>query len=128
MIFKALLPSCMTNRPPKKICRALSNRQIQPFDKRCVQFRRVFGITQCLLQSPRTPNHRPSLNLHDAIISAGLDDLTIETRWPKDSPDDLLIELESIRGNQWNLSGIHAFVNISEEGQRVAKASFADDR
>jgi hypothetical protein len=54
------------------------------------------------------PNHRPSLHLHDTIVSAGLDNLTIETGWPKDAPDDFLIEVESIRGNQWKLSGIHA--------------------
>ena len=45
-----------------------------------------------------------------------LRDLTIETRRPKDTPDDFLIELESIRGNQWKLSGMHAFGNISEQG------------
>jgi len=66
-------------------------------------FGRVLRITQCLLHPPGTPKHYPSLNLHDAIVSACLDDLTIETGWPKDSPDDFLIELKPVRGNQWNL-------------------------
>jgi hypothetical protein len=38
VIFKLLLPSSMTDRPAAKIRRALSNREIQPFDKRRVEF------------------------------------------------------------------------------------------
>jgi hypothetical protein len=52
MIFEALLPSGVTNRPPKKIGRALSDREVQPLDERSVQFRGVLGVAQRLFESP----------------------------------------------------------------------------
>jgi hypothetical protein len=42
-------------RPPKKIGRALSDREIQPFHERRVQFRGVLGFAQHLFESPRGP-------------------------------------------------------------------------
>ena len=46
MIFETLLPSRVVDRPPKKISRALSDREIQPLDERSVQFRGVLGVAQ----------------------------------------------------------------------------------
>lgn len=102
--FQSLFPVGMTYRPAQQIRGALSDREIQPFDERCVQFRGVFRLLQPLFKSPSRPNHRPSLHFHDAIIPTRLDDLTIDTGGPKDLADDFFIELESIRGNQRVLS------------------------
>ena len=81
---------------------------------------------QRLFQSPPIPKHRSSLHLHDAIVSARLDDPTIKTRWPKDSSDDFLVKPESIRDDQRNLFEIHSAGKVSKEGQGVLVASFAD--
>ena len=51
-------------------------------------------------QSP--PITGSALHLHHAIVSACLDDLAVETRGPKDSPDDSFVERESVRDNQRN--------------------------
>ena len=72
---------------------------------------------------PCTPNHHPSFDIHDAIVSACPENLTIETGWPKDAPDGFPIELESIRGNQWKLSGIHAFGKHLGRGPRCSCSS-----
>ena len=80
---------------------------------------------QHLFQSPPLPKHRFSLYLHDAIVSAGLDDLAIEARWPKDSSDNSLVKSESIRDDQGNLFEIHSTGKVSKEGERVLVAPFS---
>jgi hypothetical protein len=83
MIFEAFLPSCLTYRPPTKIRRALSDRQIQPFDKGCVPLRGILGVAQCLFESPGHADHGSSLNLDNTIVPADFNDLALQTRLPK---------------------------------------------
>jgi hypothetical protein len=45
VICETLLPSCLTYRPPKEICRALSNCEIQSFYERRLHFRWVLSLT-----------------------------------------------------------------------------------
>ena len=87
MIFQTLLPSRLTNRPPKQIRRALSDREIEAFDKRGVQVRGVLGVPQRLFPSPGTSEPDSSLHLHHAIVATCLDHLAVETSGSKDAPD-----------------------------------------
>jgi len=96
VIFETLLPSRVTYRPPKKIGRALSDREIQPFDERRVQFRGVLGAAQPLFQSPRGAGHCSSLDLDNAIVRTRLDDLAVETGWPKEATDNFSVRVESV--------------------------------
>jgi hypothetical protein len=89
----------MAYRPPAKIRRALSDRQIQTFDKGCIQLRGVLGVTQRLFQSPGGADYGSSLNLDNTIIPAGLNDLAIQTRWPKDTADNFPIKGKPVRGD-----------------------------
>jgi hypothetical protein len=82
VIFETLLPTQVADRPPKRIGRALSDREIQPLDERSVQFRGVLRVAQRLFESPRVADQRSSLDLDDAIVPTGLDDLAVQTRWP----------------------------------------------
>jgi hypothetical protein len=86
---------------------------------------RTLKVMQRLFQSPPIPKHHSSLHLNDAIVSAGLDDLTIQTRWLKDSSDDSLVKSESIRDDQGNLFEIHSTGKVSKEGERVLVAPFS---
>src|SRR4029450_12164493 len=52
MIFETALPSRVIDRPPKKIGRALSDREVQPLDERSGQFRGVLGGAQRPFESP----------------------------------------------------------------------------
>src|SRR4029450_13641889 len=83
VIFETLLPSRVADRPPKKIGRALSDREVQPLDKRSVQFRGVLGVAQRLFESPRVADKRSSLDLDDAIVPTRLDHLAVQTGWPQ---------------------------------------------
>jgi hypothetical protein len=77
-----------------------------------------------LLQSPSS-DYRSSLDLDCPIVPARLDHLTVNTRWLKHSSDDSLIELESIRRDEWNQFKVHSVGKVSKQVQRVAIASFA---
>ena len=127
VIFETLLPPRMANRPPSQICRPLSDREIQPFNEGRVQFRRVLGISQHLLQSPRSPEHCSSLDLQNTIVSTRLDYLSIQTSRSKDTADDLRIKGESVCGDQRDPIQFHTAGDIPEEGQRVSMASSSHD-
>jgi hypothetical protein len=99
MILKTILPSCLTYRPPTKIRRALSDCQIQPFDKGCIQLRGILGVAQCLFKSPCGTYYGSSLNLDNTILPAGFNDLAIKTRWPEDTADNFRIKSKSVRGD-----------------------------
>ena len=43
-----------------------------------------------------------SLDLDDAIVPTGLDDLAVQTRWPQNATDNSLVEFESC---QWRSEG-----------------------
>ena len=127
MPFQTLPPAGVTYRSPAKIRGALPDRQIQPFDKRRVQRRRILGPLQSFLESPFCPNHGPPFHLDDPIVPTGLDHLPVDTGRPKDLPDDSFIELESVRGDQSNTFVVRSFSNIAKQGQRVFVAASADD-
>jgi hypothetical protein len=80
-----------------------------------------------LFQSPSS-DHGSALDLHDTIVPACLNDLTVKTSWPKHSPDHPLIELESIRRDEWSNFKIHSVRKVLQQIQRVAVASLADHR
>jgi hypothetical protein len=88
----------MAYRPQTKIRRALSDRQIQPFDKGCIQLRGILGVAQCLFKSPCGTDYGSSLNLDNAILPAGFNDLAIQTRWPEDTADNFRIKGKPLRG------------------------------
>jgi hypothetical protein len=123
VIFQTLLPTRVADRPPKKISRALSDREIQPLDERSVQFRGVLGVTQRLLKSPRVTDHGSSLDLDNAIVRTRLDDLAIETGWPKDATDNFLVKLEAVCGDQKGTFKIHSAGDVLKESERVSVAS-----
>jgi hypothetical protein len=127
VIFETRLPSRVTSRSPAKIRRALSDREIQPFDKGRVQFRGVLGVAQRLFQAPWCADHRSSLDLDNAIIPARLDDLAIETRWAEDATDNSMVKLESVRGDQRETFETHSAGYISEKGESVPVAPSSDD-
>jgi hypothetical protein len=80
-----------------------------------------------VFQSPSS-DYGSSLHPDHAIVPARLDHLTVNTRWPKHSPDNSLVELESIRRDEWSNFKIDSVGEVSKQVQRVAVASFADDR
>jgi hypothetical protein len=123
VIFETLLPSSVAYRPPKKIGRAPPDRQIQPFDERRVQFRGVLGVAQHLFQSPRVADQRSSLDLDDAVVPTRLDDLAVQTRWPKDANDSFFVKCESVRHDQRDTFEIHSTRYISQEDEGVSVAS-----
>jgi hypothetical protein len=80
-----------------------------------------------LFQSPSS-DHGSALDLHDTIVPACLDHLTVNTRWPKHSSDYSLVKLESVRRDEWSHFKIHSAAEVSKQIQRVAVAPFADHR
>ena len=81
MPLQTLPPAGVTDRPWAKICGALPDRQIQPFDKHVFN---VEEFSDCSLSSnrPFLPDHCASLYLHDAIVPTRLDDIDIEPQHP----------------------------------------------
>ena len=57
-----------------------------------------------------------------------LEDLPVETRWPENAADDLLVEIESVGNDQWKFCEIHPVGDVAHEGQSVPVASSSDDR
>src|SRR4029450_10256067 len=100
VIFETLLPSRVVDRPPKKIGRALSDREVQPFHERRVQFRGVLGVAQRLFESPRGADQRSSLDLDNGIVPTRLDHLAVEIGWPKEATDNSFVKLEAVSGDQ----------------------------
>src|SRR5437773_2772662 len=97
--------------------RALSDREVQPFDKGRVQFRGVLGISKDLLQSPVGTDYGPSLDLHNTIVPTRFDDLPVETRRSKDTADDLRIKVNPsvvIRGTR------SRFIRLEMSRKRVS--------
>src|SRR5262245_2749693 len=113
----------MADRPPKKIGRAQSDREVQPLDERSVQFRGVLGVAQRLFESPRGADPHSSLDLDDAIVPTRLDDLAVQTSWPKDATDNSLVETESVSGDKGDTFKIHSTGYVLKESERVSVAS-----
>jgi hypothetical protein len=53
-----------------------------------------------LFESPRVADLRSSRDLDNAIIPTSLDDLAIETGWPKDATNNFLVKKETVCGDQ----------------------------
>ncbi|HEY6270544.1 MAG TPA: hypothetical protein VIX19_00950 [Terriglobales bacterium] len=77
---------------------------------------------------PPSSDYGSSLYIDYPIVPARLDDLTVDTGWPKHPSDDSFIELESVRGDQGNSIEIHSAGKVSKKGERVLVTSFADHR
>src|SRR5262249_4023661 len=117
------LSSRMTYRVPKKIGRALSDREVQPLDERSVQFRGVLGVAQRLFESPRVADQHSSLDLDDAIVPTGLDHLAVKTCRSKDTADKPFVKLEAVSGDQRDTFKIHSAGYVLKEGEHVSVAS-----
>jgi hypothetical protein len=105
----------------------LSDREVQPFDEGCVQFRGVFGIGKHLLQSPAITNYHSSLDLHNTVVPSGFYDLAIQTSESKDTADDHRIKGESVCGDQKDTFEIRSAGDISEKGECVPIPSSPHD-
>ena len=125
--FETLFPSRVVDRPPKKISRALPDREVQPLDKRSIQFRGVLGVAQRLFESPRVADQRSSLDLDDAIVPTGLDHLAVQTSWPQNATDNSLVKLKAVCGDQGDTFKIHSAGYVLKEGEPVSVASSSYD-
>ena len=112
---------------PRQVRRSLPDRQVQSFDKRSVESRGVLGIGECLFEFRSRPDHPPPLDPDHPMVPTSLEDLTVETQWPEDSTDDVLVEFESIGHDQEVTVQFHATPSVSNQGERIAVASAPDD-
>ena len=62
-------------------------------------------------------------DLDDTIVPARLEDLAVETRWPEEATDDLLVEFESIRDDQGKTLEIHPPRKVAKQSVSVPVAS-----
>ena len=69
------------------------------------------------------PISAPSFDFHDRIVATGFYDLRVERRWPKDAPDDLLVEIESVGDDQGKTLVLHPVGNVAQESEGVPVAS-----
>jgi len=126
VVFELLLRASVGKRSSRQVRQALPDRQIQALDERRVQCRRVFRVSERLVEAPRGYVNGTSFDLDDTIVSARLQDLSIERRLPKDAADHLLVEIESVGDDQWKTLKGHPVGNVAHEGERVPVASSAD--
>ena len=96
VVRERLLRAGVAWRPPTQVRRPLTNCEVESLDKRRVQCRRVLGVIEGFIESPRSSNQRSSFDLHDTLIPARLENLAIETSWSKDASYDPLVEIESL--------------------------------
>jgi hypothetical protein len=102
--------------------RVVSDCQIQPLDKGCIQFEGILGVAQCLFKSPCNADHGSLFNLGTAIVPAGFNDLAIQTRRPQYTADNFYMKGKPIRGNEREPFYIQSAGDISEESERVSIA------
>ena len=126
MLFELLLRASMGERSPRQIGRALSDGQIHPFNERRVQGRRVLGVVERFFESPRRSHQLSSFDFHDTIVSSRLEHLTVQSRWTKDTTDDLLVEIESVGDDQGKTLEIHPVGDVAQQSERVSVASSSD--
>ena len=127
VVLECLLRACVAWRPPTQVRRPLTNCEVEPLDKRRVQRRRVLGVIEGFIESPRSSNQRSSFDLHDTIIPARLENLAVQSRWTKDATDDLLVEIESVGDDQGKTLPIHPVGHVAQESKCVPVASTPDD-
>src|SRR5215831_5459747 len=61
------------------------------------------------------------------MLPTRLDDLAIDTGWPKDLPDDSFIELKSVRRDQRSIFLVRSFSNIPKQNQCIYVAPSANN-
>jgi hypothetical protein len=84
------------------------------------------GISRRGIWTPaRGDNQERAVSI--SIVSTGLDDLSVQTRGPKDTADHLCIKGESVRGDQRDTFEIRPAGDIPEEGECVSIASSSRD-
>ena len=127
MISQSLHPSGMTQCPAAQEGRTLSDSQIQSFNVGRVQLSGILGVLPSLFPSPRRSESRFVFDFNDAVFSPFLDDLAVKTPNSKDAPYNLLIEFETIRGDQRETLMNHAGRKISKQPERVSIAPSPDD-
>ena len=66
---------------------------------------------------------RSPFDLDDTIVPARLEDLAVETRWPEEATDDLLVEFKSIRDDQGKTSETHPLRKVAKQSVSVPVAS-----
>ena len=66
---------------------------------------------------------RSPFDLDDTIVPASFEDLAVETRWPEEATDDLLVEFESIRDDQGKTLEIHPPRKVVKQSVSVPVAS-----
>jgi hypothetical protein len=126
MILQPLLPPRITQGPAGKIGRTLSDREIEPFNIRSVQFSGILGVAPSLFPSPRRTSSNPSLHSNNAIVPSGFDDLAIKTSCSEDATGNGSIEFESVGGDHRDIVEIHAAREITKQAKGVSVAAFSD--
>ena len=87
------------------------------------QCRRVLGVIERVIKSPRGSVQRFAFDLDDAVVPARFEDLAVETRWPEEATDDFLVEFESIRDDQGKTLEIHPPRKVAKQSVSVPVAS-----
>ena len=80
---------------------------------------RILRVSPCRIPAPRRTRPGFSLHFDYTIISAFLDDLAVQASCPKESPDNLPIELEPVGSDQWDLASIGPGAKISKQSKCV---------
>ena len=76
-----------------------------------------------VFESPCGSVQRSPFDLDDTVVPARLEDLAVETRWPEEATDDLLVEFESIRDDQGKTPEIHPSRKVAKQSVSVPVAS-----
>ena len=119
MIFQPLLPPRMTEAPTTQVCRALPDGQVQAFNVGSIQLARVLRIAPTFIPTPSRTQPAFSLHSDHAIISAFLDDLAVQASCPKESPDNLPIELEPVGCDQRDVVSIGPGADVSKQSESI---------
>jgi len=120
MIFQPLLSSRVTKAPATQVCRALPDGQVQSFDVGSIQLTRILRIAPHLIPTPSRTQPGFPLHSYHAIVSSFLDDLAIQASCPKETSDDLPIELEPIGSDQRDVVSMGPGAKNSKQGECVA--------
>jgi len=128
MILQPLPSPSVTEGPTMQERRALPKGQVQPLDVRSVQLPRILRSAPHLIPPPRRTDPGFPLHTNYTILPALLDNLTIQARSPEKSSNNLPIELESVGCDQGEMVSRRPGTEFSEQGERVAITSFANNR
>src|SRR5262249_17902276 len=63
------------------------------------------------------------VDLNGAVVPTSLDDLAVQTGWPKDASDNFSVKVEPVRGDQRDTFRLHSADYVLEESERVSIAS-----